>query len=100
VNEKSEWAHFFENLSDKIYQERSLPKNDTNIYCSNIERVTKPILWAMEHFNPSVDDLVGFYNWSMKEVLEHHAPLRTRIFKGRRRPKWFSSELILSRRAK
>ena len=78
---------------------RSFRELDMDIVRASFEKcVTMPLQWAVKHLNPSVDDLVGFYNWSMKEVLELHAPLRTRFVKGRRRPKWLSSEIILSRR--
>jgi hypothetical protein len=60
--------------------------------------VTMPILWAASAFNPPVADLVGFYNENARKVLNLHAPNKSITVSTKRPPKWFSSELITSRR--
>ena len=58
--------------------------------------LTMPILWALQTFAPSIDDLIGFYNDVSLTIFERSAPIiSTRIST---KPRWVNSSLIESRR--
>lgn len=58
--------------------------------------LTLPILWALQTFQPSTEDLIGFYNDVSTTVFESHAQTISR--KISTKPRWLNTSLLESRR--
>jgi hypothetical protein len=54
------------------------------------------ILWALQSFVPSIEDLIVFYNDASLTIFERNAPLISKRISTK--PRWLNSSLIESRR--
>jgi hypothetical protein len=63
------------------------------------QNVTGPMLWSVNTFHPCITDLLGFFNSSITQVLDHHAPQQIKTIKKKKSASHlFSYELVVSRR--
>ena len=46
----------------------------------------------------TLDELVEYYNSTLRSVLDKHAPVQARHLKSRSRPPWFKDEIVKARR--
>lgn len=81
-----------------FYKSRPFHRMDLELFSDDLyASVTLPILWAAINIHPSTTDLVGFYNSSLKVILDRHAPIQVRR-QCKPRPKWISPNVMNSRR--
>jgi hypothetical protein len=87
----------FKSSNSPTVQTRSL-KNVNFDYLTQdfFDFLTLPILWALQTFQPSIEDLIGFYNDASTKVFDSHAPIISRRISTR--PRWVNSSLLESRR--
>ena len=91
-------------ISFSLPMEKSLPEKQTRTYrCLkdiDVDAFEKDILQSSLHTSPAedVNDLVNQYNTVLTELLDKHAPPKTKLVTVRARAPWFNEEILSAKR--